>query len=212
MLGAAYRALAADDRLVIVVDDAHLLDPLSALLIQQLAVSGSPRFIVTIRSGEEVPDAVTALWKERLLLRLDIQPFTRPQAGQLIGSVLDGDVDNSVVDRLHQMAEGNPLFLRGLLTAALADGALVERDGCWRMNGRLRIDTELIDLVGTRLAALAPDELDVVESFPPQRSWTGTCCARSAIPMPLRGRSGGVPSNSSPTGQIRWSGRASRHR
>lgn len=163
MLGAAYRALAADDRLVIVVDDAHLLDPLSALLVQQLALSGSPRFIVTIRSGEQVPDAVTALWKERLLLRLDIQPFTRPQAGQLIGSVLDGDVDNSVVDRLHQMAEGNPLFLRGLLTAALADGALVERDGCWRMNGRLRIDTELIDLVGTRLAALAPDELDVVE-------------------------------------------------
>jgi DNA-binding CsgD family transcriptional regulator len=163
MLGAAYRALAADDRLVLVVDDAHLLDPLSALLVQQLAVNGSPRFIVTIRSGEQVPDAVTALWKERMLLRLDIQPFTRPQAGQLIGSVLDGDVDDGVIDRLHQMAEGNPLFLRGLLTAALADGALVERDGCWRMNGRLRIDTELIDLVGMRLATLAPDELDVVE-------------------------------------------------
>jgi DNA-binding CsgD family transcriptional regulator len=163
MLGAAYRALAADDRLVIVVDDAHLLDPLSALLVQQLAVNGSPRFIVTIRSGERVPDAVTALWKERMLLRLDIRPFTRPQAGQLIGSVLDGDVEDGVIDLLHQMAEGNPLFLRGLLKAALADGALVERDGCWRMNGRPRIDTELIDLVGMRLAALAPDELDVVE-------------------------------------------------
>jgi predicted ATPase len=155
--------LADNDRLVIVVDDAHLLDPLSALLVQQLALNGSPRFIVTIRSGEQVPDSVTALWKERMLLRLDVQPFTRPQAGQLIGSVLDGDVDDGVVDRLHQMAEGNPLYLRGLLTAALTDGALVERDGCWRMNGRLRIDTELIDLVGMRLAALAADELDVVE-------------------------------------------------
>jgi DNA-binding CsgD family transcriptional regulator len=163
MLAAAYRALAADDSLVIVVDDAHLLDPLSALLVQQLAESGSPRLIVTIRSGEQAPDAVTALWKERTLLRLDIQPFTRPQAGQLIGSVLDGDVDADVVDRLHQMAAGNPLFLRGLLTAALADGALAERDGCWRMNGRLRIDTELVDLVGMRLASLAADELDVVE-------------------------------------------------
>src|SRR5438046_2971989 len=53
-----------------------------------------------------------------MLLRLDVQPFTRPQAGQLIGSVLDGDVDDGVIDRSQQMAEGNPLYLRGLLAYA----------------------------------------------------------------------------------------------
>jgi hypothetical protein len=35
--------------------------------------------IVTIRSGGTAPDAVTALWKERLLLRLDVGAFTRAQ-------------------------------------------------------------------------------------------------------------------------------------
>ncbi|HET7666032.1 MAG TPA: helix-turn-helix transcriptional regulator, partial [Mycobacterium sp.] len=163
MLAAAYHALADDDRLLIVVDDAHLLDPLSALLVQQLAENGSTRLIVTVRSGEQAPDAVTALWKERMLLRLDLQPLTRRQAAQVIETVLDGDVDAGAVDRLHQMAAGNPLFLRGLLTTALADGALVQCDGCWRMNGGLRVDTELIELVGMRLATLSADELDVVE-------------------------------------------------
>ncbi|BCO33684.1 LuxR family transcriptional regulator [Mycobacterium heckeshornense] len=77
MLAAAQRSLEQEKNLVLVVDDAQLLDPLSATLVHQLAVSGVTRLIVVIRSGEAVPDALTALWKEQLLLRLDINPFTR---------------------------------------------------------------------------------------------------------------------------------------
>ena len=45
-------------RQLFVVDDAHLLDHLSATLVYQLALSGSARLIVTVRADTELPDAV----------------------------------------------------------------------------------------------------------------------------------------------------------
>ncbi|WP_156746265.1 ATP-binding protein, partial [Mycobacterium sp. 1423905.2] len=61
MLAAAHKTLSRDKNLLVVVDDAQLLDPLSATLVNQLAANRSARLIVTIRSGEPVLDAVTAL-------------------------------------------------------------------------------------------------------------------------------------------------------
>jgi hypothetical protein len=51
------------DRLVVFVDDAHLLDDLSALVLHQLVQSQAASVILTIRTGEAAPAAVTALWK-----------------------------------------------------------------------------------------------------------------------------------------------------
>lgn len=109
MLAAAHRALEQQECLVLVVDDAQLLDPLSATLVHQLAAGGGPRLVVVIRSGEVVPDAVTALWKERLLLRLDINAFTMAQAAELARSVLGGTVESRLIDELYSRTAGNLL-------------------------------------------------------------------------------------------------------
>ncbi|MCW2689980.1 MAG: hypothetical protein JWR37_4870 [Mycobacterium sp.] len=60
--------------LLLAVDDAHLLDELSATLLYQLAVSGAARLIVTVAPGGPVPGAVSALWRDDLLSRIDIEP------------------------------------------------------------------------------------------------------------------------------------------
>jgi DNA-binding CsgD family transcriptional regulator/DNA polymerase III delta prime subunit len=163
MLAAAHRALAREDNLVIVVDDAQLLDPLSALLIHQLAVGGTTPLIVTIRSGGAVPDAVTALWKEQLLLRIDVEAFTRAQTEELVSAVLHGDVDRSVIDHLQDLADGSPLVLRGLLNAAHEDDVLVQNGGRWRLQGPLRVGADLNELAAARLETLAADEYEIVE-------------------------------------------------
>lgn len=163
MLAAAHQALSSEPNLVIVVDDAQHLDPLSALLVQQLAVHGSTKLIVTIRSGETPSDAVTALWKEQLLLRLDIEPFTRAQTAQLVSAVLDGEVDDRSVGELHRFSSGSPLYLRGVLTAAISDGVLVRDHNRWRLRGGLRPSADLHEIVASRLDSLADDERDVVE-------------------------------------------------
>ncbi|OBG85783.1 LuxR family transcriptional regulator [Mycobacterium sp. E802] len=163
MLAAAYEALASDPDLVIVVDDAQHLDPLSALLVQQLVVHGSPKLILTIRNGAATSDAVTSLWKEQLLLRMDLEPFSRDQTRELIAAVMHGDVDARAVDELHRYSSGSPLYLRGVVNAARDDKALVFDDGRWRLRGMLRASADLHALIASRLDTLTADERDVVE-------------------------------------------------
>ena len=59
-------------RHLIGVDDAHLLDGYSAHVIHHLAQTREARLVVTVRTGSAQPDAVTALWKDGLLARLDL--------------------------------------------------------------------------------------------------------------------------------------------
>lgn len=169
LLAAAHRALEQDDNLVLVVDDAQLLDALSATLLHQLALSGRCRLIVVIRADGadgadgEVPDAVTALWKEGLVLRLRIEAFTRAQTGELARAVLGDAVASRLVDELYRRTAGNPLFLRGLLLAGRENGVLARTELGWQLRGPLRSGDELYDLLDFRLRSLAPEELEVVE-------------------------------------------------
>ena len=71
-------------RVVLGVDDAHLLDGLSALVVHQLAQSGGARLVVTVRTGGAEPDAVTALWKDGLLARLDLEPLSAAATREVI--------------------------------------------------------------------------------------------------------------------------------
>ncbi len=163
MLAAAQRSLEREQNLVVVVDDAQLLDPLSSTLVHQLAVSGTARLIVTIRSGDQVPDAVTALLKERLLLGLRVDAFTREQTEALARAVLGGVVDARLINELHGQTAGSPLLLRGLLDAGRESGALVCMDARWQLRGALSADRQLYDLLESRLQSFTPDELEAVE-------------------------------------------------
>ncbi|AGC63975.1 putative membrane protein [Mycobacterium liflandii 128FXT] len=59
--------------LLLIVDDAHDLDILSATLVYQLALAGAARMIVTARA-EVAPEAIAALWTDNLLDRIDVAP------------------------------------------------------------------------------------------------------------------------------------------
>lgn len=163
MLAIAHKNLAAAQNPVIVVDDAQLLDPLSATLVYQLAAEGTAKLIVVIRSGETLLDAVTALLKERLLRNMHIGPFSREQTGELASRVLGGVVSPQVINGLHDRSAGSPLYLRGLLRAGQENGVLVQDDYGWQLRGALHADTELADLVEFRLHALTPDEREALE-------------------------------------------------
>jgi DNA-binding NarL/FixJ family response regulator/energy-coupling factor transporter ATP-binding protein EcfA2 len=162
MLAAAQRTLEREENLVVVVDDAQLLDPLSSTLVHQLAASGGARLIVTIRSGDPVPDAVTALLKERLLLSLRVDAFTREQTEAHASAVLGGVVDARLINELHERTAGNPLLLCGLLGAGRESGVLVRTDAGWQLRGALRVNRQLHDLLESRLQSFAPEELDAV--------------------------------------------------
>jgi hypothetical protein len=107
-----------------VVDDAHHLDHLSATLVYQLALSGSARLIVTVRAGAELPDAVAALWADELLTRIEVGPLDRATTAALLESALGSPLDATAIDEVFQRSQGNPLYLRHLVS----DGGLVQAD------------------------------------------------------------------------------------
>ena len=61
VMAEAYGRLTGKPGVVIGVDDAHLLDELSATLVHQLVLRRAASVVLTLRSGEATPDAVTAL-------------------------------------------------------------------------------------------------------------------------------------------------------
>ena len=80
-------------RLLIAVDDAQHLDPLSSMLLHQLTFQSQARLVPTVRD-HTLPDAITALWEENLLARIDVAPLEGAETTTLIESVLGGSARN----------------------------------------------------------------------------------------------------------------------
>ncbi len=150
-------------RLLLAVDDAHLLDATSAALIHHLAVTGAATVVVTARTGVTVPDPIFALWKEGLAERIDIHGLGRAQSDDLVRQVLGGQVDGATLHHLWELSLGNMLFLRELVEGGLASGALGPDDDVWRWNGPLVPSPRLTELIDARMGSLEADEQAVLE-------------------------------------------------
>jgi DNA-binding CsgD family transcriptional regulator len=153
------------DRVLIGVDDAHLLDGLSAHVVHQLAQVRGTRLVVTVRTGGDEPDAITALWKDDLLTRLDLQPLSVPDTRRLIEATLGGAVDSRSVNRFWKLTGGNALFLRQLLKDQIAADAIRQVAGVWMWDERVAVSDSIGDMVGRQLSRLAPDVALVVDTL-----------------------------------------------
>src|SRR3984957_6562880 len=152
-------------RVVVGVDDAHLLDGLSALVVHQLAQSGGVRLVVTTRTGSDEPDAVTALWKDGLLERLDLEPLSAAATREVIESGLDGPIDARCASRFQKLTGGNALFLRQLLADQVAAGRMRKTAGVWMWDGDVAVSASLSDTLGRQMGRLSPGMTVVVDTL-----------------------------------------------
>ena len=154
---------AAGKPLMLLVDDAHTLDDASAVLLQQFAASKAAFLVVTLRSGEQPPDPVIALWKDHDVERLAVEPLSREASERFVTTMLRGEVDHVTLSMLWSKTEGNPLFLRELVLGAVEDGTLVCESGRWKAESEVEPSDRLSELVGSRLSGLDRAELEVLE-------------------------------------------------
>ena len=152
-------------RLLIGIDDAHLLDALSAHVVHQLAQARGTRLVVTVRTGGDEPDAITALWKDDLLARLDLEPLSASDIHRMIETTLGGAVDSRSAKRFWKLTGGNALFLRQLLKDQIAVGAIRQVAGVWMWDERVAVSDSIGDMVGRQLSRLAPDVALVVDTL-----------------------------------------------
>ncbi|MEO3758146.1 LuxR C-terminal-related transcriptional regulator [Mycobacterium sp. B14F4] len=151
------------DRLLVFIDDAHLLDDLSALVVHLLVHSTAAKVIVTIRAGETPPEAVTALWKDGLIRRREVEPLSRRDTDALLAAVLGAPPDRRSADRLWRLSQGNVLFLRQLLEHENRAGRIMSRDGAIHWVGGRAVPGTLAELVDMQLGTVAEKVRDVVD-------------------------------------------------
>ncbi len=134
LLRAARASLGGDD-LLLVVDDAHHLDILSATLVYQLALAGTARMIVTARA-DAAPEAIAALWADGLLARLDIEPPGGTTTQAEVDAFL-AELPAAARSVLDYLAVEEPLSLADLTVLAGA-GAVAEAEDLGAAETRIR--------------------------------------------------------------------------
>ena len=155
--------LLAEPNPVIGVDDAHLLDQLSATLLHQIAMEGSARIVATIRAGEPVPDAVTSLWKDGHLTRMELRALNSTESTDLVELAIGGTLEGLSADVMWESSGGNPLFLRNMVEAAVTAGTLSETNGVWQLRGPTAVPSGLLALINDRLDQAGTDVVDALK-------------------------------------------------
>ena len=162
-LAAARETIHSAEHSIIGVDDAHLLDHLSATLVHQLALEGSVRIVAAVRDGEPVPDAITSLWKDGYLKRLRLTPFSKRQCLALVEEALGGRLEGLSGDLMWTASCGNALYIRHLIEGAVEAGTLRQVRGVWQLRGRTAVTSELASLLDARIEQLPEDEAHTLQ-------------------------------------------------
>lgn len=162
----ALRERAGGRRLVLVIDDVHLLDDTAAVLVHRLVTAKAAFLCATLPVGERLPAQLRALGRPDTAGRVELAALTGPQVAHLLAQVLRGEVETETADRFHQWSAGNPLHLRELVQQSRFSGALSRADGRWRLEApaaALPAGFSLGRLILDRLDTMDPEARGVVE-------------------------------------------------
>ncbi|MBV9808684.1 MAG: AAA family ATPase [Solirubrobacterales bacterium] len=159
----ALRERAGGRPLVLAVDDAQWLDPVSATLALQLAMTATAFVVATVRTGEACPDAIVSLWKDAGAPRLELGLLSGPETEMLAEAIVGGPVEREARRWICETSGGNALYVRELVRGALAGGALKLVGGLWRLSERPPMSASLTELITARMADLTRDQQHALE-------------------------------------------------
>jgi DNA-binding CsgD family transcriptional regulator len=152
----AFDDLATEVPVLVVVDDVDRLDPLSAAVLRQLAEGGTVLILATLRTGQRAPDDIDQLRSRGAVVEWEVRPLDRETVGRVVERAVDGPVDPATLATLANTSRGNLLYLRELVTGALARDELRRDpvDRAWRLAQPFTGSPRLHDLIEGRLDGL----------------------------------------------------------
>ncbi len=149
--------------MLLVVDDAHLLDERSAQVLLQLAADNSATVLATARDLQ-LPAAVERLWREGWCDQFVLGGLGDGEVLALIETVLGAPLDPAAARAFAIRSQGNPLLLRELVRAALDASTLVRRGTGWTLTGEPAISNGIRGLLSSRLNALPEAQRAALET------------------------------------------------
>lgn len=152
-------------RTLILADNIEDLDSASAMAIAHLVRSGAVKVLLVCQTLHGAPDEFSDLWKDELIRRVDIQPLSLVDTGELLTLGLKGPVSRSVVLDSWHASGGNPLFLQAIGREQMESGYITKEEGIWVAGPRKAPDPGRIitERISTRLARLSPDQRRTAE-------------------------------------------------
>ncbi|MCE9635250.1 MAG: protein kinase [Planctomycetes bacterium] len=173
LFAAAFRALAAREPLVIVVDDLHLAGSSSANLLAYLA-HDEPTSPILLIAALRPPDESSPLHaivrgnRDANLVPITVGRLGPRDVGQFLRHALKSErLVQELGFRLLEKTEGNPFFLLEVLRSLQADHVLKRRDdGAWTMAStrvEIHVPDSVRDLIQTQIARLADDDREVLD-------------------------------------------------
>lgn len=150
-------------RVVLGVDDVHLLDDLSALVLHQIVQRRAAKLVLTVRDSEVVPVAVQEVWASGEFERLDLQPLSVDESTALLSEVLGGPIDPVAARRLWRLTCGNALYMHHIVEQEVSDRRLEQQHGYWRWSGDPVVAPALIELIESRIGALPSAVGEVID-------------------------------------------------
>ena len=101
--------------LLVFVDDAHLLDDGSAMLVHQLAQTGAATVIACVlqscRAGLAAADPMVLLWKDHQAEHIALGTLEDDAVEELLTLVLGGPVERATIGLICERSLGDPVFL-----------------------------------------------------------------------------------------------------
>lgn len=161
--------LAADEPIVLVIDDIQWAEPLFWDLLEHVAEWASGAVLLLALARPELRELRPELTQSGRVVApsIDLEGLDSDMTVELARSLLDGeDMPGDLVDRLPSSTDGNPLFVRELVRMLVDDGVLARTDDGWT----LTVDVEAVDvpptvlsLLASRVERLPDDERELLE-------------------------------------------------
>lgn len=157
-LGAALQVLreTAEDGgpLMLMVDDAQWMDDTSAALVHQVIAEGEAFALLTVRTGEPLPQAIAAMLRQDRMAQRAIEPLGDHEIAEVVTTVLSGEADAGLLERVVALSGGSPLTAREVVIGAVESGEAVQEDGRWVVAGDLTRSARAAELVAERVGRL----------------------------------------------------------
>jgi AAA ATPase-like protein/regulatory LuxR family protein len=167
-LGAvAFRALAAERPLAVLIDDLQWSDEDSLRLLRYVVRTdgASPIFLMfAIRPEEfavvtEAVNLVADMGRVGVVRRLKLDRFSQTDTREFLAQVLGGPVDASGAAVMHAQAEGVPFIVEEMAFTYRENGLVQEIDGVWTLAGNAdRLVPSAVKTLISRRAMKLPDD------------------------------------------------------
>ncbi|MEP6973484.1 MAG: adenylate/guanylate cyclase domain-containing protein [Actinomycetota bacterium] len=154
--------------LVVLVDDIHWAEPTLLDLLHFLVEECSASVLLLCSSRRELLEEHPEWAEESSRTRtLTLEPLAADESARVMRNLLGvADLDTSIVDRVTEAADGNPLYLEQMLSMLIDQGAIRHENGGWVTTtalARVEVPPTIAALLTARLDRLAPSERTVIE-------------------------------------------------